>query len=87
MIVFLYQWGAFSYGKFITAIRFLYDTDYRNMEKETHVVKDSTQKNLALDPDKQKEFKKNNKKIKAKVVFVNFELFMVQNRVCFPYKL
>lgn len=38
------------------------------MEKETHVVKDSTQKNLALDPDKQKEFKKNNKKIKAKKV-------------------
>lgn len=57
------------------------------MEKETHVVKDSTQKNLALDPDKQKEFKKNNKKIKAKVVFVNFELFMVENRVYFPYKL
>lgn len=40
------------------------------MEKETHVVKDSTQKNLALDPEKQKEFKKNNKKIKAKVVFL-----------------
>lgn len=44
------------------------------MEKETHVVKDSTQKNLALDPEKQKEFKKNNKKIKEKVVFFNFEL-------------
>lgn len=38
------------------------------MEKEKHVVKGSTQKNLALDPEKQKEFKKNNKKIKAKKV-------------------
>lgn len=40
------------------------------MEKEKHVVEGSTQKNLALDPEKQKEFKKNNKEIKSKVVFV-----------------
>lgn len=68
--VFLYHWGAFWYGKFITAIRFLYDIDFCNMEKEKHVVEGSTQKNLALDPEKQKEFKKNNKEIKSKVVFV-----------------
>lgn len=48
----------------------LYDIDYCNMEKEKHVVEGSTQKNLALDPEKQKEFKKNNKEIKSKVVFV-----------------
>lgn len=42
------------------------------MENEKHVAEGSTQKNLALDPEMQKEFKKNNKKIKAKVVFVYF---------------
>lgn len=38
------------------------------MEMEKHVAKSSAQKSLALDPKKQKEFKKKLKKINSKVM-------------------
>lgn len=45
------------------------DRDLANMEEEKHVAKpskSSKQGNLALEPEKQNRFKKNNKKIKSK---------------------